>query len=60
VPEAVPGQADVVGVAVGGQAAQRALDRPAAALEQEAAAGEQDGGDHQEHQERGKQPYRVR
>jgi hypothetical protein len=60
VTEAVPGQADVIGLAGGVKAAQRALDRPAAALEQEAAGGEDDGGDHEEHQERGKQPHRVR
>jgi hypothetical protein len=60
VPEAVPGQSDVIGLAGGVQAAQRALDRPAAALEQEAAGGEDDGGDHEERQERGKEPHRVR
>jgi hypothetical protein len=60
VPEAVPGQADVIGVAGGVQAAQRALDRPAAPLEQVAAGGEDDGGDDEDHQERGKEPHRVR
>jgi len=60
VPEAVPGQPDVVGLAGHVQPPQGALDGPAAPLEQEAAGGEQDGGGHQKHQERGEEPHRVR
>jgi hypothetical protein len=60
VPQSVPGQAHVVGLAGHVQAAQRALDGPAAPLEQEAAGGEHDGGGHEKHQERGEDPHRVR
>jgi cob(I)alamin adenosyltransferase len=39
--------------------AQRALDRPAAALEEVAAGRENDSGEDDEHQDGGEQPYRV-
>jgi len=43
-----------------GGLAQRALHRPAAALKEVAAEREGDGGEHEEHQGDGEQPYRVR